>query len=181
MWSSLKPTSDLQRAQQFDDYDLAANRLGVFSARQRRRFLIRSLVNHTFGLLTSVMVLAVSVHNLSLRPNLGQIEDVFILLLVMMIVSFVISVRPLFLPNVETVTGLLRKDTNFALDSLQLELVVIGPQLFYLAMTVFDALDEGAIYRVFFLKRAERIGGNLLLSMELVEDAPYTDEGEDSD
>jgi hypothetical protein len=172
MLNALKPVSDLQRVQRFDDYDLTANRAGVLSSRQRWRFVGARLANHTLGVVTILFSFALIVNGLFLVPGPTPIALIFAVVMVIALISLILSVRPAFQKDVTTVKGILRKDFALALDSMPFEEIAIGPVRFYAHHDLYDVLDEEAIYQAYYLKRSQRAGGNLLLSVEMI--APAT-------
>lgn len=175
MLKTLKPVSDLQRVQRFDDYDLTANRSGTLSVRQRWRFIGTRLAEHAIGALTVMFFATLLIDTFSrlLIPNM--IAPVIVLIFLVTLISFVLSVRPALQQNVLSVKGVLRKDFAIPLDSISVEEIAIGPQRFFIRYELYDVLDEDAVYQAYYLKRGQRGGGNLLLSVELITAAPSDD------
>jgi hypothetical protein len=176
MLSALKPVSDLQRVQHFDDYDLTANRAGVLSTRQRWRFVRARLAGHALGTLTTCFSLALVTNGLFTASQLTIIGLTFALVVTIGLGSFVLSLRPVFQKDIPSVQGLLRKDFAIPLDSVPFEEIAIGPERFYVRYELYDMLDEGAVYHAYYLKRGHRLGSNLLLSVELIQAAPPEDD-----
>jgi hypothetical protein len=170
MFRQLKPVSDLQRTQRFDDYDLLANRAGTLSSRQRWRFFGAQLAEHTLGMLTAVFIFALLVNMFQLAPVLEVIGLVVAAALIAAALLFVIRVRAALKAGVQSVSGLLVKREVIPLDGLPLEEIAVGQTLFYVRPDVYDVLDEETVYRVYYLTRSLRTGGNLILSIEAVAD-----------
>jgi hypothetical protein len=175
MLNALKPVSDLQRVQRFDDYDLTANRAGMLSTRQRERFIGTHLAKHIIGAITVIFFVALVIDTFSLPLASNMLVLALAVVLLVTLILFVLSIRPVFQKNVLSVKGILRKDFAIPLDSVPFEEIAIGPQRFYVRYELHDVLDENAIYQVYYLKRSQRSGGNLLLSVELIEAAPLED------
>jgi hypothetical protein len=166
MFRQLKPVSDLQRTERFDDYDLVANRAGTLSSRQRWRFVGAQLAEHALGALTAVFIFALLVNMFRLAPSLEVIGLVVAGVLIAAVILFVIRVRAALVAGVKSVSGLLAKHEVIPLDGLPLEEVAVGQTLFYVRPDVYDVLDEETVYRVYYLARSPRSGGNLILSIE---------------
>ena len=172
MLTALKPVSDLQRVQRFDDYDLTANRSGVLSTRQRWRFIVTRVAAHALGAITALLIFALAINTLVLTVALNTMLGVLAVILILTLISLGLSLRPAFQKEVVSVKGLLRTDFAIPFDSAPFEEVAIGPMRFYISFELFEVLEEGAVYQVYYLKRGQRVGGNLLLSAELLEHAP---------
>jgi hypothetical protein len=166
MFRQLKPVSDLQRAQRFDDYDLVANRTGNLSSRQRWRFMGAQLAEYLLGALTAVFSLALLANMFQYAPSPEVIGLVVAGVLIAAVILFVIRVRAALIAGVESTSGLLAKHEVIPLDGLPLEEIAVGQTLFYVRPEVYDVLDEETTYRVYYLARSPRSGGNLILSIE---------------
>jgi hypothetical protein len=175
MLNALKPVSDLQQAQRFDDYDLIANRANMLSARQRWRFVGTRLAEYSLGTVTTIFFIALLTDTLALTSALNTISLSLALVPLVALILFFLSIRPVFQKNVLSIKGVLRKDFAIPLDSVPFEEIAIGPERFYIRYELFDVLDEDAVYQAYYLKRSKRSGGNLLLSVELIEAAPPED------
>jgi hypothetical protein len=171
MLNALKPVSDLQRVQRFDDYDLTANRAGMLSIRQRWRFVGTRLAEHALMAVTVIFFFALVIDTLSLLQASDAIAIAVILVLLITLLSFLLSVLPTFQKSVLSIKGILRKDFAIPLDSVPFEEIAIGPERFFVRFELFDVLEEDAIYQAYYLKRSQRSGGNLLLSVEMIEAA----------
>src|SRR5690349_830298 len=77
MFRQMQPVSDLQRLQHFDDTDLAANRAGKLSARQRVQFILARLGEHLLGAIIVLFAVALVSNVLRLAPNLELIGVMF--------------------------------------------------------------------------------------------------------
>ncbi|MEP7285643.1 MAG: hypothetical protein ABI947_07745 [Chloroflexota bacterium] len=182
MFKRLMPVSDFQRVVRFDDYDLAANRAGVLSVRQRWNFVALRLVEHLLGLLTVCFIGMWIIDTLHYLPFIHYVPDpgligmAFVVVLILTAVLYGLHVRPAFSKSVESIKGKLIKRDLVAPNVLPLAELMISSIPFYVHYSVFGVLEEGAIYQAYYLKRSKRIGGNQLLSLELLEPAPPNDE-----
>ncbi len=174
MLTSLKPVSDLQRVQHFDDYDLAANRTGVFSPRQRRHFILARLLEHLAGALVAAFLILAMWSNFqrTVVSDPRLIAIVVVLAILCFAILFMLRIRLAFSPVVKALEGQVRKDEPLPVPGLLMEQITIGAGRFYVPFPVFDVLDEGAIYRVYYVERGKAAGGKLLLSAELITPAP---------
>ncbi len=166
MFRQLKPVSDLQRIQRFDDYDLSDNRAGKLSARQRWRFMGEQLAEHALGALTVLFAFALLVNTFRLTPSLDVIGLVVAVTVVVTLLLYVYHVRTILQPGVRSVSGSVEKHEFMPLDSLPLEEITIAQTAFYVRPDVYDILEDEINYQVYFLPRSPRLGGNLLLSVE---------------
>ncbi len=166
MFRQLKPVSDLQRVQRFDDTDLLANRDGTLSSRQRWRFIGTQLAEYMLGALTAVFGLALLANMFQYAPSPEVIGLVVAGVLLIAAILLVIRVRAALATGVKSTSGLLAKHEVIPLDGLPLEEIAVGQTLFYVRPDVYDVLDEETTYRVYYLARSPRSGGNLILSIE---------------
>lgn len=177
MFRSLKPVSDLQRLQRFDDYDLTANRSGVMSIRQRGRFLLARLAESLGGALIAAFLTLALLNSLQPFQSPAPPESRLIVIVVaawflIFALLFVLGIRPALSASVAHVEGGVRKDEPVPLSGLWIEQITIGAARFYVPYVVFDFLEEGAIYKVYYAERGALGGGKLLLSAELIAPAP---------
>ncbi len=168
MFRQLKPVSDLQRTQRFDDYDLTDNRAGKLSSRQRWRFIGGQLAEHGLGALVTLFAFALLVNMFQLVPSLEIIGLVVAVTVAATILLLVYHVQTILKPGVRSVSGSVEKHEFMPLDGLPLEEVTIAQTAFYVRPEVYDILDDEINYRVYFLPRSPRYGGNLILSVEAV-------------
>ncbi len=180
MFRQLQPVSDLQRTQRFDDYDLAANRTGALSERQRWRFVWARLGEYLFGALI-VAFAAAYVANmlitwLGAAPGLDLIGFVAAILLVAALVLAAIQSARGLRAAVKSASGQVEKHEAVPVAGLALEEVTIGKTVFFMPSEVFAILDEDAIYNLYYLERSPRVGGNMLLSVEVVGSVPHDEE-----
>ncbi len=168
MFRQLKPVSDLQRTQRFDDYDLTDNRAGKLSSRQRWRFLGEQLVEHGLGALVVLFAFALLVNMFHLAPSIEIIGFVVAVIVIVTLILYVYHVRTILKPGIQSVSGAVEKHEFMPLDSLPLEEITIAQTAFYIRPDVYDILDDEINYRVYFLPRSPRLGGNLILSVEAV-------------
>ncbi len=168
MLRQLKPVSDLQRTQGFDDYDLTDNRAGKLSSRQRWRFVGGQLAEHALGMLVALFAFALLVNMFHLAPSIEIIGLVAAVMVVVSALLFVYHVRAILKPGVQSVSGTVDKQDVMPLDSLPLEAIRIAQTAFYVRPDVYDVLDDDGTYKVYFLPRSQRLGGNLILSVEAV-------------
>lgn len=164
----MQPVSDLQRAQRFDDYDLVANRSGVFSARQRRRYIWARLAEHALGALALVFGFALLVNILRLAPDLATIGLVLLIVVIVMLALFVIRVRSGLAKPIRMVSGLVSRFDSVLLDGVRLHEIIVGNTTFYVRPEVGQVLDEDLTYKLYYLERSPYAGGNLLLSAEAI-------------
>lgn len=176
MLSALKPISDLQRAQRFDDYDLTANRSGVLSTRQRWRFVGNRVASHALGALTALFIFALAINTLFLTLELSTVGLIVAIVVALALLSLALSLRPVCQKEVVSVKGPLRTDFGIPADSAPFEDIAIGKVRFYISPELFEVLEDEAVYQAYYLKRGRRVGGNLLLTVELLEHAPEEDE-----
>ncbi len=179
MFRKLQPVSDLQRAQRFDDFDLTANRAGMFSHRQRWRYVGARLGDHLLGALVVAfaagLIVDLAVRFLGYRADPTAMAVAGAIILIAALVLFAIRVRAAFRPAVKSVSGQVAKHEVVPLDGVPLEEVLIGSATFFVRPEVLDILDEDMIYKVYYLERSPRAGGNLLLSTEALGTAPAGD------
>src|SRR5437870_1039304 len=93
MSPQLRPVSDLQRVQRFDDYDLAANRTGALSPRQRGQMVRRWLAEHGLGSLIALLGFALLIDTLQVAPSLEVILVMLVVIVAAMAVLLVIRAR----------------------------------------------------------------------------------------
>ncbi len=166
MFRRIQPVSDLQRAQGFDDYDLAANRAGKLSARQRWRYLGARLGEHLLGALLVLFVAALFVNWLSLAPTLELIGAMFAIAIAAALVLFAIRSYPAVKYGVKTSNGPLEKHEIAPLGGLSLDEISVGPTRFFVRPEVWLVLDDSVPYKAYYLERSPRAGGSVLLSIE---------------
>ncbi len=164
----MQPVSDLQRAQRFDDYDLVANRSGLFSTRQRRRYVLALLAEHALGALVIGFGFALVVNILRLAPDLATIGFVLLIIAAVMLALFVIRVRSTVSQPIRSVYGPVSKYESVLLDGVRLHEIVVGNTTFYVRPEVGQALDDEIAYKMYYLERSPYAGGNLLLSTEAI-------------
>jgi len=177
MFTSLKPVSDLQRLQRFDDYDLTANRSGVLSPRQRGRFLLARLLESLGGALIAAFLTLALLNSLEpFQPPAPPESRLIVIVLgawfLIFTLLFILRIRPAFSASVAHVEGRVRKDEPVPLGGLWIEQICIGAARFYVPYSVFDFLEEDATYKVYYTERGSLAGGKLLLSAELIAPAP---------
>jgi hypothetical protein len=169
MLRRLQPVSDLQRVQGFDDFDLAANRKGTLSPRQRLRLIGARLAEQILAILLVMFVFALAIDRLSLATSitLEQIELVLATAVIVMAILLIFRLRRVFAPGVKAASGPINKYHAAPLDGFALEEITVGQTKFLLRPDVFDILDEDASYKLYYVERKLRAGGNVLLSMEV--------------
>jgi hypothetical protein len=173
----LQPVSDLQRAQHFDDYDLTANRAGTLSRRQRRYFLAMRLLEHTIGSLVLLFGGALVINALQLSViSLEWLVLLIGLILLATIGLWLFRARSALKLPVIAAQGLLTVQSPVVLGGAPFDEVAVGKIPFYVRPDVFDVLDVGAVYKVYYLPRDRRLGGNVLLSAEVIRAAPSDDD-----
>ena len=166
-----QPVSELQRTLRFDDYDLVSNREGLFSRRQRVRFIRSRLFDHLLGALTIAFLVAWILNQFKYSPQPEILLAGSGFILAGTLLMLLINLRPAFDKSVQVTQGKLLRHSVIPLNGLFLEEISIGATMFYIRPQEGAALHDGATYRVHYLKRPIRIGGNLLLSIEYVEPA----------
>jgi hypothetical protein len=179
MFTSLKPVSDLQRVQHFDDYDLTANRAGTLSPRQRGRLILWRLVESLGGAVIAAFLTLGIFNGFQAVAVLSQSSMILIVLVVWFLifaVLYVLRLRIMLSAKVMSTDGRVRKDEPVPLRGLWIEQITIGPARFYVPFAVFDFLEEGATYKVYYIERGTLSGGKLLLSAELIAPAPEDEE-----
>jgi hypothetical protein len=180
MFRHLQPVSDLQRIQRFDDYDLAANRAGTLSARQRGRFIGARLAEHLLGALvaafSAALITNIVIDRLQVAPTLEMIGAGLAAILVAALILFAVHIRRGLKSSVKSASGAAAKHEVVPLAGIALEEVSVGHTSFYVRPDVYDILDENTIYKAYYLERDPRVGGNLLLSVEVVGSVPPDDE-----
>jgi hypothetical protein len=169
MLRRLQPVSDLQRVQGFDDFDLAANRKGTLSPRQRLRLIGARLAEQILAILLVMFVFALTIDRLSLATSitLEQIGLVLATAVIVMAILLIFRLRRVFAPGVKAASGPISKYHAAPLDGFALEEITVGQTKFLLRPDVFDILDEDASYKLYYVERKLRAGGNMLLSMEV--------------
>jgi hypothetical protein len=179
MLRRLEPVSDLQRAQRFDDYDLAANRSGALSDRQRWRFVEARLGEHLLGGLivafAAALLTNILIDRLAIAPGLDMIGIGLAIIFVAALVLAVIRISRALRSEVKSVSGSVEKHEAVPLAGVELEEVTIGHTKFFVPWALYDILDEDAIYKVYYLERSPRVGGNMMLSVEVVGTIPSED------
>jgi hypothetical protein len=177
MLRRLQPVSDLQRAQGFDDFDLAANRKGILSPRQRLRLIGERLAEQGLAILMVMFVFALAIDRLSLATSisLDQIGLVLATAVIVMAILLIFRLQRVFAPGVKAASGSIIKYHAAPLDGFTLEEITVGHTKFLLRPEVFDILDEDATYKLYYVERKLRAGGNLLLSMEVQGAAPVVE------
>ncbi len=166
MFRQLKPVSDLQRTQRFDDYDLVDNRSGKLSSRQRWRLIGGQVAEHALGALVALFAFALLVNMFQLAPTVEIIGLVAAVIVIVTALLCVFHVRAILNEAVQSVSGSVEKHEFMPLDSLPLEEITIAQTAFYIRPDVYDVLEDETNYRVYFLPRSPRLGGNLILSVE---------------
>ncbi len=177
----LQPVSDLQRAQRFDDYDLTANRNGVLSSRQRWTILGIRLLEHLIGVLVVVLAAALIINTFQMDVPIEWLGLTLGSLLLATLLLWGLRARAALISSVQSATGELSQRRPLLLGGAPFEEVAIGLVSFYVRPEVYDVLDEGAIYKVYYLERNPRLGGNVLLSAEVIRDAPSDDDYDEDD
>jgi hypothetical protein len=174
MLRRLQPVSDLQRVQGFDDFDLAANRKGALSPRQRLRLIGGRLAEQALAILVVMFVFALAIDRLSLATSISleQIGLVLATAVIVMAILLIFRLRRVFAPGVKAASGQISKYHAAPLDGFALEEITVGQTKFLLRPEVFDILDEDATYKLYYVERKLRAGGNVLLSMEVQGEAP---------
>jgi hypothetical protein len=170
MLRRLQPVSDLQRAQGFDDFDLAENRKGAISVRQRVRLIGARLAEQILAIILVMFVFALVIDRLSLATSLTLDEIALVLAtaVIVMAILLVFRVRRAFASGVKSASGQINKYHAAPLAGFPLEEITVGQSKFLLQPDVYDILDEDASYKLYYLERKLRAGGNVLLSMEVV-------------
>ncbi len=166
MFRPIQPVSDLQRAQRFDDYDLAANRAGQLSARQRWRYLAARLGEHLLGALIVLFCVALFVNWLGLAPNLDLIGALFAVTILATLLLFAIRTYPTLKSGVKIINGPLQKHEIAPLGGLPLDEISVGSLRFFVRPAVWLVLDDSVPYKAYYLERSPRAGGPVLLSIE---------------
>lgn len=179
MLQRLQPVSELQRIVHFDDYDLAANRAGLLSRRQRIAFIGTRLMGHLAGALTGAFSLAWLANTLHYVPAPETIGLTCGAILLITAICFSSHIRPAFAKSVVTIKGPLKKLSVAPLEGFPYEQVSIGTELFFVRPEVYDFLEENAVYLAYYLNRSQRVGGPILLAVELITPAPAEEDYED--
>ena len=165
----IQPVNDLQRVQQFDDFDLTANRAGQWSKRQRNRFAAARLGEHLLGALVFSFSLAVIVHILGLfgfAPELNVIGIGVAAILVVTIVLWAIRVNSALKQPIRLVDGVISKRDYVPPIGYPLAMLTVGTQRFYVRPELYPLLEEDNTYKVYYVERSPRAGGNLFLTVE---------------
>lgn len=149
-----------------------ANQSGVLSPRQRWHYVAVRAAEHGIGALTALLVFAVSVHSLRLAPDLATIGAVAGGIALVTLVMLAFNLRPAFEARVQMVQGRLSRAV-IAPPLLQpFYGVAVGNKLFYVTRGRFDALEEDALYQVYYLERPGALGGAHWLSSMLLPENP---------
>ncbi len=176
MFRHVEPVSDLQRTQRFDDYDLAANRAGALSERQRWRFIVARLGDHLLGALivafAAALIVNILIDRFTLAPTLDMIGIGLAVIFAGALILAVIHIVRALKSTVKMASGPVEKHEAVPLTGVELEEVTIGRATFFVPWAMVDILDEDAIYKVYYLERSPRIGGNMLLSAEVIGNLP---------
>jgi hypothetical protein len=176
MFRRLEPVSDLQRAQRFDDYDLTANRTGSLSARQRWRFVEARLGEYLLGGLVvafaAALIVNIVIDRLSVAPGLDVIGIGLAVILAGALLLAVIHIARALRSPVKSASGPVEKHEAVPLAGVELEEITIGHTPFFVPWDLYDILDEDTIYKVYYLERGPRVGGNKLLSIEVIGHVP---------
>lgn len=166
MFKPIQPVSDLQRAQRFDDYDLAANRAGNLSVRQRWRYIGARLSEHLLGALLVLFVVALFVRWFGLAPSLALIGALFAVTILAALALCVIRVYPALKGGVKASSGPLEKHEIAPLAGLPLDEISVASTRFFVRPEVWLVLDDSIPYKAYYLERSSRAGGSVLLSIE---------------
>jgi hypothetical protein len=182
MTMQLQPVSDLQRTQRFDDFDLTANRAGSLSGRQRRNILWLRLLEHTIGALVVLLAVALIINLLQFTFSSVELFGVAIgVFLLLTVALWIYRTRSTLMSPVRSAEGILALQSPVVLGGAPFDEIAIGKVLFYVRPEVFDVLDEGAVYKVYYLERRQHLGGNVLLSAEVIKPAPLEDDYDDEE
>lgn len=165
----IQPVNDLQRVQRFDDFDLTANRSGQWSKRQRYRFAAARLGEHLLGGLVFSLALAIIVNIFGLFgfvPELNLIETGVWAILVVTLIAWAIRLNAAFKKPIRIVDGVVSKRDYVPPIGYPLAMLTVGNQQFYVRPDLYQLLEEDSVYKVYYLERSPRAGGNLFLSVE---------------
>ncbi len=157
----------MERTGGFGEQTLVANRAGVLSREQRWRFIRVRLAEHALGALTALFVFALVVYGLGLAPALEAIGLALAVVLAASVLLLALHLRPAFGAQVKACTGRLERRAFLAADGWPIYAVTLDGKAFFLRMSVYDALEDGAVYKAYYLERSPRAGGPVLLSVEL--------------
>lgn len=165
----IQPVNDLQRVQHFDDFDLTANRTGQWSKRQRYRFAAARLGEHLLGGLVFSLSVAIIVHILGLfgfAPELNVIGLGVVAILVVTLALWGVQVYTALKQPIRSVDGVISKRDYVPPIGYPLAMLTVGTQQFYVRPTLYQLLEEDSAYKVYYVERSPRAGGNLFLSVE---------------
>ncbi len=156
----VQPVNDLQRVQHFDDFDLAANR------GQKLRFAAARLGEHFLGALVFSLAAAVIVHAISLAPTLNMIGLAFAVIVLVTLALWAIRLYLSLQKPVQSIDGVVSKRDYIPAIGYALALVTVGTKQFYVRPELYQLMEEDGIYKVYYVERSPRAGGNLFLSVE---------------
>lgn len=169
---------NIQRQPYFSERDVEFNVKGTLSRRQRWRYTLARLAEHLLGGLMVYFWFAVLVSSFDISVSLDMILAVLGLTVAITLILFAIRVRAAFENRVKVAQGRLSK--RIVLDSgWPLFVAAIGEMLFFIPSSLYEAVEDNAVYKGHYLERPKQIGGSVLLSVEFVEAAPPEEEYED--
>lgn len=162
----IQPVNDLQRVQRFDDFDLTANRAGQWSKRQRSRYAAARLGEHLLGGLVFCLSAAVIIHAVGLALTLEAIGLTLLAILVVTLASCAIRLYAALKKPIQSISGTVSKRDYVPPIGYPLAMVTVGKQQFYVRPDLYQLLEEDGVYKVYFVERSPRAGGNLFLTVE---------------